>query len=251
MRRSIGFGTTGERVQVAGRELTVGELVLDFADAVCWQPAPWPPKPAPQTLHPRLERLARIADCDAPADGLSRFVLCSPDPACDRSPVARVAMPRLAALASWIGDQFPDGFTASSDDCTKSGTAPVPTNLLGLGPGLTPSGDDVLCGALIALHAIGHRHAADALGQAALRKAATATTALSRAFLAAAAGGQGAEALHALLAAVLCVRAERLDALVGDVVRIGHTSGWDALAGAIMVLRAFDESDSVAMATAR
>jgi hypothetical protein len=92
---------------------------------------------------------------------------------------------------------------------------------------------------MIALQALRRPHAAEALAKAALHEAEAATTPLSSAFLEAAARGQGSEALHVLLVAVLSGQTDQLDTLVDDVARIGHTSGWDALAGAVLVLRAF------------
>ena len=67
--------------------------------------------------------------------------------------------------------------------------------------------------------------------------ASSATSKLSRAFLRAAAEGCGYEALHTMIIALLENRpcARDLEALA----RIGHTSGWDALAGAAIVLQAF------------
>jgi hypothetical protein len=54
------------------------------------------------------------------------------------------------------------------------------------------------------------------------------TSAISAAHLAAAAAGEGHEALHRVLNGEL-----DLDALDA----VGHTSGWDALAGAVAVMR--------------
>jgi hypothetical protein len=56
------------------------------------------------------------------------------------------------------------------------------------------------------------------------------TSAISAAHLAAAAAGEGHEALHAVLNGEL-----DLDALDA----VGHTSGWDALAGAAAVLKTY------------
>lgn len=118
---------------------------------------------------------------------------------------------------------------------------PSPTDLLGLGPGLTPSGDDVLCGVLLALDAIGARPAAARLAAAISEAVGTATTPLSAAFLAAAAEGQGAEALHRFIAAAIAADLDALPETIVDLGRIGHTSGWDAMAGAVLVLRAAAE----------
>ncbi|MEE9273883.1 MAG: DUF2877 domain-containing protein, partial [bacterium] len=60
---------------------------------------------------------------------------------------------------------------------------------------------------------------------------------ISRAHLACAARGEGAAALHETLAALLGPDPEAaLAAPLGTLDAIGHTSGWDALAGAAAVL---------------
>jgi hypothetical protein len=116
----------------------------------------------------------------------------------------------------------------------------APVDLLGLGPGLTPSGDDLLCGALVALHAIRKVDASRDLAAAIGRAAPSATSPLSRAFLQAAAEGHGYEALHTMILALLENRIFACD--LKALSRIGHTSGWDALAGAAIVLQAFSLS---------
>ena len=101
--------------------------------------------------------------------------------------------------------------------------------LIGLGPGLTPSWDDYLGGALIGLQALGRARQAESLWRWLEPRLAARTSALSAAHLAAAAAGQGHEALHEVLNGSPAL--DKLDA-------VGHCSGWDALAGAVAVLRA-------------
>jgi hypothetical protein len=172
-----------------------------------------------------LAHLMRLGCDRAPADGLARVALAPASGAC--SALARVAHPRVVRLRAWLGNCR----------CPPL-DAPPPVDLLGLGPGLTPSGDDVLCGVLVTLHAVGWITAAESLARAIAVAAQTATSPLSRAFLRAATHGLGSESLHAAILALLEGRtalAPHIEALD----RIGHTSGWDALAGAVLVLQAF------------
>jgi hypothetical protein len=170
-----------------------------------------------------LDRLAERVRRHAPADGLARltFAACAASP----TPLRRLAQPRLERLADWIRVRL-----------SRPLGAPAPVDLLGLGPGLTPSGDDLLCGALIALNAIARADAARDLHAALLRAPACATSVLSWALLAAAAAGQGGEALHALIIAVL--QDQAVDRALEALARHGHTSGWDGLAGAAIALNA-------------
>jgi hypothetical protein len=102
-------------------------------------------------------------------------------------------------------------------------------SLIGLGSGLTPAGDDFVGGAMIALRAYGHQALADSVAAWALPLAQDRSSRISRAHLECAAEGEGHEALHDLL----CTGdAKHLERLAG----IGHTSGLDAAAGALLSL---------------
>jgi hypothetical protein len=105
-------------------------------------------------------------------------------------------------------------------------------NLVGLGPGLTPSGDDFLTGALAALDALGQTNMHVALGRAVVA-AADRTSPLSASFLRAAAAGHVGENLHTMIAAIIT---GEVDDALAAAARIVHTSGWDALAGAVVTL---------------
>ena len=99
----------------------------------------------------------------------------------------------------------------------------APVDLLGLGPGLTPSGDDLLCGALVALRAVGRVDASRRSPRGNRRRGTRPRHPLSNAFLQAAAEGHGYEALHTMIIALLENRpfARDLEALG----RIGHDVG--------------------------
>ncbi len=93
--------------------------------------------------------------------------------------------------------------------------------LLGCGPGLTPSGDDVLAGFLVAGRAFGLE--VTETRRSVLRRAAGATTALSAALLFHAARGECIDEA-AVLAAALSGRGAPEPALAG-LLAVGHTSG--------------------------
>lgn len=121
----------------------------------------------------------------------------------------------IAALTAWRCGEAPIGVCGA---------------LIGLGVGLTPSGDDALGGAAIALRAFGERDAADTLAAFLRATAPGRTSDIAGAFLDAACDGQGTGGFHRALAA-----------LVGDgdfaaLDTMGHSSGWDAMDGALAVL---------------
>lgn len=118
------------------------------------------------------------------------------------------------------------------DGLKKDRTAQVETaveGLLGLGPGLTPSADDVLCGILYVLlrSRASERDAVGALVRAVRQEAPGRTNAVSAAYLAAIAGGGYYERMHDVwLGMTGCTpaRAERL-------LEVGSNSGSEMLLG--------------------
>lgn len=209
-----------------GRTFHVGSLVISFADAEPW--CPTPPKLCDQvTLGRGLSAFSATLPEPLPAEGLALLLL----PARERkglSPLAAAEAPaqHLGTLVRAAG-----GGRAQVD-------AKRLVSLLGLGPGLTPSGDDFLGGALIALHLIGLTALRDAIWDTLEPLVATMTNDISGAHLAAAAAGFGGAALHALLDDVITGGTAALPQRIAALAAIGHTSGWDALAGAVTILRA-------------
>ena len=92
---------------------------------------------------------------------------------------------------------------------------------------------------MIALHALGRPGAARRLADMAVPAAVSTSNKISAAHLAAAAEGQGSAAVHRLVNDVLAGNCAEIDARMAAVGRIGHTSGWDTLAGIVAVLRAW------------
>ena len=172
----------------------------------------WRPTPLPRPSTPDVRALKEAARGRAPREGLGSLV------ADQHNALSGHAQPALDALERWLVGN------ALDDEADM---------LIGLGPGLTPSGDDYLGGMLIALSQLGRETQARGLWRW-LAPRLPRTSAISGAHLAAAAAGEGHEALHACLQA-LCTRgadwAHTLDALDA----VGHCSGWDALAGIVAV----------------
>jgi hypothetical protein len=130
------------------------------------------------------------------------------------------ARPAIEALGAWLAG------TMLSKDAE---------GLIGLGPGLTPSGDDYLGGVLIALRAVGRATQADELWRWLAPRLPEHTSAISAAHLAAASSGEAHEALHACLETLAGGDGDWED-LLARIASVGHCSGWDGLAGAFAVL---------------
>jgi Protein of unknown function (DUF2877) len=109
--------------------------------------------------------------------------------------------------------------------------------LIGAGPGLTPAGDDVLCGALIALAAWAPDSGARRALAAAVIAAVDRTTAISAALLHSAVAGATVPELVRLVTALSGGRQPEIASALADLDRVGASSGAALAAGAIQQLR--------------
>ncbi len=115
--------------------------------------------------------------------------------------------------------------------------------LLGRGPGLTPYGDDVLCGALVMLHAVDHP-ALPALRRSIVTTALeTSTTATSASLLRAACEGWCIDELADHLAA-LARGGEAAASTRAALIRVGSSSGAGLLEGLALVAPTIDRQEA-------
>src|SRR5687768_2506860 len=184
------------------RAPALGERVsVSTQHASLWQP------PVLNGFGVQLPLLREAAKGRTPAEGLGCLVIGT------HNALSGHAQPALEALERWL---------------VGNSLANEAEQLIGLGPGLTPSGDDYFGGMLVALRHTGRAMQADGLWRWLQPRLKQRTSAISAAHLAAAAAGEAHEALHDVLDGSL--QLEQLD-------RVGHCSGWDALAGAVAVLK--------------
>ena len=223
----------GVRLLRRGDPVSVGAGTLVIAATPFAQirlgPEPPPAVPRPWTaasLARGLRQLERVAEPVAPGEGLGPLM----SGRVGGSPIALAATAPVAYLNELVLSRTREGRVPGFDPAKL---AP----LVGLGPGLTPSGDDLLGGALVALTAIGLLDVRDAIWTGLRPHAAAGTNDIARAHLAAAAEGECAAALDEAVEALLR-GGLGLEPAVRAVAAVGHTSGWDALAGVVVVLRA-------------
>ena len=194
----------------------------------------WSPAVAPcwslATLSRGLQALAKWApDARLPAEGLGPYLY--------GSQAIGVATRESNAAGGAITDltQWLRGVVDSTGESgVLAGSVSV---LIGLGPGLTPSGDDFLAGMLIALSVCGAKRWQHQLANA-VQAGLQGTGSVSQTHLKAAVKGEGGEALHQALVALMAGEGDRLRPALSALDRVGHTSGWDGLAGVVTVLRA-------------
>lgn len=219
----------GDPVAPGNGGLRIGTArAMTFAGARLHDPPLGPREWTRKDLAGAFERLADALAGFDPAEGLAPFARPIDRGGSSDSPLVKRARPAIRALERWM---------AEGSSATPRGAV---DRLIGLGPGLTPSGDDFLGGAMIALAMSGHRERAAALAVPALAAAAGGTNRISAAHLRAAARGLGADALHRSIDALAIADDDALARALAGLDAIGHSSGWDALAGAVSALRAID-----------
>ncbi len=219
-------GQPGMAARLAGRTLGVGRISIELAGARAWGGERGEVRPVDRAALERdMERIGAVAG------EMDSF---------------------LAGRVAALGDALVSGERDALQDAVHG--------LIGLGPGLTPAGDDVLCGTMAGLHVFGRRlvrqnssawrrnvcrhdtspravHSITGRGIAEMqgRLAATVveemegrTTGLSRTLLSWAARGV---AVQPLLDVLWTLGSGEPVSGMETVAAIGHTSGRDMLAG--------------------
>lgn len=227
------FIRVGDAASVADKSINIDpKLKFSFERAAVWTPlAPgrWDKDSVARGLAHFNRALVSRA---LPQDGLA--MLLRDGSSIHLNAVVKAAQAPLGKLREIIIAAI------THSDASPNIGALVP--LLGLGPGLTPSGDDAIGGALIALHLLGENRARDSIREKLSSHMAAATNDISRAHLEAAAEGFGHEAIHRIANALLTGDATHLHEEIDAVHAIGHTSGWDALVGVVMTLNVWLEA---------
>ncbi|MFF4618145.1 DUF2877 domain-containing protein [Nonomuraea jabiensis] len=160
-------------------------------------------------------------------------------------PLGRIDRARLEQAAARLGDPPQPGLAGNgavellAGSCAKGwllGAVTAAEQLMGLGPGLTPSGDDVLAGLLVTLRHLGAAAGADRavwladwLAATVTFDARTRTTPISATLLHCAARGESSPEVSAVLRGITGGRA--LEPALRRLHGLGHTSGSDLAQG--------------------
>ena len=191
------------------------------------------------TLAPADARVLTAGTGIPSADslGLALSVLDGmPSPA-PSTPFGALAADALAAGIRRLDTAAHVLLTTGEPEASASVTAAA-ERLLGLGEGLTPSGDDVLTGlAFVSAHSGFGLTALLAPLRAAAATAERRTTQLSEVTLRAALSGRARRRIHDLMDAVIAGVENDIRSAVSRTAEIGHSSGHDILAGIRMGMR--------------
>ncbi len=199
-----------------------GGVEIELAGAVVWDAAlPRWPRIDAVALSGYTAGLGRLLASEAPEGGLARTVTGAHAPGGADEILDRTAAPALADLAGGLRRR--DAHLAAS----------AAQMLAGLGPGLTPSGDDILLGCLLAL-AVLPAEGTDRIRDAIVSATRDHTTRISQAYLHAAAQGEAGEPWHGLIAGLAAGGTSRVTDAARRVMAFGETSGSDMLAGFLL-----------------
>jgi hypothetical protein len=200
-------------VVVDGDRLWLGSIQIDTVSACLWSPQPDWASLRSSRCWTHLYR--------------SLWQHIAADSTMEQGMVARMAQPLSHHLHQLI-----QAIQAADVPLVASAAG----QLAGLGPGLTPAGDDMLMGVLYGLWATYPAERAQALAQVIAAAAAAKTTTLSTAWLQAAAVGEAAAAWHDLVRALAEGRETAVIQATQRILQTGHTSGYDALTGFVAAI---------------
>lgn len=200
----------------AGRLAIAGKAVVSIAGAAAWQM----PRPAARVAEAALRQRLAVAEALLQRDGKPGGLF--PDAA--GGEIAQVTARMLHEAAEGVAAALGRGDEAEAlRFCMR---------LLGLGPGLTPSGDDVLLG-ILAARALGRDIREDAFARGVAGLARSATNPISHAALAKAAQGEVRDGIARLVVALCEPQGEALQAALARVLAIGSSSGTEIAFGVI------------------
>lgn len=220
----------GSLVWLEEARLVIGQVEVTLDGPAVWEPRPdwhWL-RSCREAVAARLSHLRALALRHAP-EGSLLAPFFEPGARCG-SLGTSIEASIVTALES--GEEVKEGWPGDPSSLQRGAS-----RLAGLGGGLTPAGDDFLCGVM--LWAWLAHPSPPSFCRLLLEAAAGRTTALSAAFLRAAARGECSAAWHRLLVALAGWQREqsmagtrgRLEQSVRDVLSFGSTSGGDTLAG--------------------
>ena len=225
----------GQRFFAHGTCLHIGEaLAIDLDQAEEWKPL---------TLGPE-----QAGPLGAVNDSVCRLI--TTIPTFNRNAGLGQTIPVILAIADGrnpgtilldsLATQAIDPILAIARSCLNEDIAHIANTgkeLIGLGPGLTPSGDDFLGGVLFAAHSLKMTYPGEFFwDEQPFRElidwSYTRTNPISHAILSDLSLGHGPEPLHDIVSSLLSGKDWRKVMLsINQLLRMGHTSGWDILAG--------------------
>ncbi|MEM4202360.1 MAG: DUF2877 domain-containing protein [Candidatus Hadarchaeum sp.] len=228
----------GLRVKVSGDFVSVGDVLhIDLAEMGVWRPPNRVKDPVgPTQVKKALSKVEEVALARSRSDGLGQLL-----PYLDS--ILNLEAPHLVAVNDVSQAALPPlvDLVRATTEGDIHGIKTAVNKLIGLGPGLTPSADDLLIGYISAIHWVSQsfdkRDDFFRKINEAIIFPAEATTLLSSQLLRLAAHGEVNEVLVNLYQALLSGELSNLDVLISDLTKFGGTSGMDTLVGLLLGIK--------------
>lgn len=225
----------GDKVRVRGSTLELSENLkvrLDSAEIYSPELKFMLPMLTDNEIETNLEVVRKVTLLFGNMAGLGELISLTmseetDSKACDLNIFASYALPRII--------RFEEAFRTGKQYEIKDAV----TELIGIGPGLTPSSDDMLGGLMLLciLYSKNRglvQHPSQRIAQAISSEARGRTTGLSEEYLRQAASGRGNEPIMRLCTALLTERQESVERETKRVLEIGETSGTDMVLGIVL-----------------
>jgi hypothetical protein len=228
-----------DKVNVFTHTIKVGNrFFFRLSNATKWSPDPISEHWTANDLKHGLRSFREASAGHVPADGLGQFLFSECGPFNDQ-PVCRAAEKPIAQLQGWLKAKL-----RNPRNRVEPSWASI-QSLIGLGPGLTPSGDDFVGGMMLALHSLNEPNICIELWANVKGYAAQASNPISFAHLNTASEGKGRASIHQAISAMLDRCPGSILKSIPCINRIGHTSGWDTMAGVIVALDIWQQAQDI------
>jgi hypothetical protein len=230
----------GERVQLTNHKIMLdGDRVLDATAAHIYCREASSSEPNAQVLQRNRDALRTVKN--NPTVGF--FWLLDSSFSHTQESTLQLALRKststpLNGLVNWLRESFYESSTGS----TSNHDASAVQDLLGAGPGLTPAGDDLIAGVMLALYRFQRADLANQIWEVISVFLATHTHPISAAHLEQAAKGHCGESIDALLNEIFHGELREIATISEVLNSVGCTSGWDTLGGVVIVIDAWQHS---------
>jgi hypothetical protein len=220
------------RVSIARHHLLLGGLMIHIASAKVWDARPdW------ENLYNRKADIGHRLTQLPITNYLNKtgFDMHSKNPS-----------GLLKQHGLWNTQSLISNLSSALANADISNAKEITSRLAGLGPGLTPSGDDYIMGALYAVWIIHPCTVTSALAHEIANTAAPLTTSLSAAWLKSAGRGEVGILWHGFFDALISKDYKHIEESKNNILAVGETSGADALAGFNSVFASWMEQTGAA-----
>jgi hypothetical protein len=208
-------------IEITEEGIWIDDLFIDASAAETWEAHPnWSEiQESRISVKTTVNALIPLLRRHSLADSFARLVI---------DPGAEIPLPaRVLAMAKQNIPKLFDGI--KNRDVYLITLASQ--KLAGMGPGLTPAGDDLLLGVIYGLWTLLSQDESSELAGVIADNASPRTHALSAAWLKAGANGEAAETWHVLFESLIIGDVGKLEQAALRILPSGHTSGADALGG--------------------